>query len=49
MKKRSESNFGLHFDFHADGKTKDLGKNFRAEDLDYLLSVVRRDFSQCDT
>ena len=49
MKKRSESNFGLHFDFHADGKTKDLGKNFRAEDLDYLLSEVRPDFIQCDT
>lgn len=49
MKRRSESNFGLHFDFHADGKTPELGKNFRAEDVAYLMEEVRPDFVQCDT
>ena len=49
MKRRSESNFGLHFDLHADDKMKDLGGDFRPEDLEYLLAEVRPDFVQCDT
>ena len=49
MKRRSESNFGLHFDFHADGKTENLGANFRPDEVEYMISEVRPDFVQCDT
>ena len=48
MRKRKDSFFGLHFDFHA-GKT-DVGLGYcDVELLDKMLSEVKPDFVQCDT
>lgn len=49
MKKRTESFFGLHFDFHAKENTKNIGKHFKHEWLDELLETVKPDFVQCDS
>ncbi len=49
MKKRTESFFGLHFDFHARETTKNIGKTFKYEWIDELLETVKPDFVQCDT
>ncbi len=48
MKKRTESFFGLHFDFHARETTKNIGKTFKYEWIDELLETVKPDFVQCD-
>ena len=49
MKKRTESFFGLHFDFHAKETTQDIGKSFKEEWIEELLETVKPDFIQCDT
>jgi len=49
MKRRTESFFGLHFDFHARETTKNIGKTFKYEWIDELLETVKPDFVQCDT
>ena len=48
MRKRKDSFFGLHFDFHADRNCKGLG-DCNVELIDKMLSEVRPDFVQCDT
>ena len=49
MKKRAESYFGLHFDFHANESTKDIGGEFSDAVLEEILRKVKPDFVQCDT
>lgn len=48
MRKRKDSFFGLHFDFHADKNTKGLGCCDEAL-IDEMLEKVKPDFVQCDT
>lgn len=47
--KRKDCFFGLHFDFHANGQTTDIGKNFDAALLDRIITETKPDFIQCDT
>ncbi len=48
MRKRKDSFFGLHFDFHADKNSVGLGK-CNVDVIDKMLSEVKPDFVQCDT
>lgn len=48
MKKRADSFFGIHFDFHA-LPNQTIGSDFRPEVVAELLDRVRPDFVQCDT
>ena len=48
MRKRKDSFFGLHFDFHANKSSIGLG-DCDVELLDKMLSEVKPDFVQCDT
>ncbi|MBO7297623.1 MAG: hypothetical protein J6U60_01090 [Clostridia bacterium] len=48
MKKRTESFFGLHFDFHATKTTREIGKTFKYEWISELLETVKPDYVQCD-
>lgn len=47
--KRKDCYFGLHFDFHANEETKNIGKNFDANILEKIITEVKPDFVQCDT
>ena len=47
--KRKDCFFGLHFDYHANEHTKDIGKGFSAEVLERIVTQVQPDFIQCDT
>lgn len=47
--KRKDCFFGLHFDFHANKETKDVGKGFSPEVLERIVTQVQPDFIQCDT
>ena len=48
MKKRKDSFFGIHFDFHAvEGQV--VGEDFRPEVVAELLDKTKPDFAQCDT
>ena len=48
MKKRKDSFFGIHFDFHAvEGQI--VGEDFRPEVVAELLDKTKPDFAQCDT
>lgn len=48
MKKREDSFFGIHFDFHAQaGQT--VGTDYRPEVVAEMLDRVKPDFVQCDT
>lgn len=49
MKKRRDSFFGLHFDFHANKETKGIGSEFDPAVLEKILTSVKPDFVQCDT
>jgi hypothetical protein len=40
--------FGLHFDFHAEGGDKMVGRNLSEAQLDSLLTAVNPDFIQVD-
>ena len=49
MKKRKESFFGLHFDFHASPeKCPAMGLNLREEDIREICRTVKPDFIQID-
>ncbi|WP_128548675.1 hypothetical protein [Larkinella soli] len=47
--RRSDSFFGLHFDFHAGRNDSTIGRTLTAGMIDTLLSRVRPDFIQVDT
>ena len=47
--KRRDCFFGLHFDYHANEDTKDIGKGFSPEVLERIVAQVQPDFIQCDT
>ena len=48
MKKREDSFFGIHFDFHAQrGQT--VGADYRPEVVEEMLDRVKPDYVQCDT
>lgn len=47
--KRKDCFFGLHFDYHANQDTKDIGKGFSPEVLERIVTEVQPDFIQCDT
>ena len=47
--KRKDCFFGLHFDYHANKDTKDIGKGFSPEVLERIVTQVQPDFIQCDT
>lgn len=49
MMKRKDSYFGLHFDFHANEETRDIGAEFDGAVLERILREVKPDFIQCDT
>ena len=47
--KRKDCFFGLHFDYHANEHTKDIGKGFSPEVVERIVTEVQPDFIQCDT
>lgn len=47
--KRKDCFFGLHFDYHANEHTRDIGKQFDASVLEKIIREVKPDFIQCDT
>jgi hypothetical protein len=47
-KRRSDSFFGIHFDFHATMENKEIGKTFDAATVDSFLTIVKPDFVQVD-
>jgi hypothetical protein len=49
QKKRSESFFGVHFDFHATNNDCNIGKTLNVEMVDSFLSSVKPDYIQIDT
>ena len=49
MKKRSESFFGLHFDFHADPNDNvSVGATLKEDDIREICRLIRPDFIQID-
>lgn len=48
-KRRSESFFGMHFDFHAGPGQKNIGANSNPELIARMLDAVKPDYVQCDT
>jgi hypothetical protein len=46
--RRSESFFGLHFDFHASKTDSTIGKTITYEMVDSLLTLVKPDYIQVD-
>ena len=49
MKKRSESFFGLHFDFHADPNDNvSVGAALKEDDIREICRLIRPDFIQID-
>ena len=46
--KRSQSFFGLHFDFHANETDSAIGKTLTEEMVDSMLTMVKPDFIQVD-
>jgi hypothetical protein len=49
IKSRSESFFGVHFDFHAQPNDNQIGKSLTYEMVDQFLSIVKPDYIQVDT
>lgn len=47
--KRADCYFGLHFDFHANEWTRDIGEEFDEKIVERICKEVRPDFIQCDT
>lgn len=47
--KRKDCFFGLHFDYHANACTKDIGKGFSPDVVERIVTEVQPDFIQCDT
>ena len=49
MKRRSESSFGLHFDFHASpARGKVIGATLKEEDIREICRYIKPDFIQVD-
>jgi hypothetical protein len=46
--KRSESFFGIHFDFHAGHDCTEVGKNVTRRMVEDIIKQVRPDYIQCD-
>ncbi len=46
--KRSESFFGIHFDFHAGEDCTNIGQNTTEDMLEYIIDTVKPDYVQCD-
>ena len=46
--RRSESFFGLHFDFHAGEDCKEVGKDVTPEMVKAILDAAKPDYVQCD-
>ena len=49
MKKRKDSFFGMHFDFHAHNNQTGIGEFCDYDTIDELLTKVKPDYIQCDT
>jgi hypothetical protein len=47
-RRRADSFFGLHYDFHASKDCKDVGKNLTPAMIRELCRVVKPDYLQCD-
>ncbi|MBL9138504.1 MAG: alpha-L-fucosidase [Verrucomicrobiales bacterium] len=47
--RRSESYFGLHFDFHAGDDCKEIGKNTTREMVERIIDAARPDYIQVDS
>ncbi len=47
--KRKDCFFGLHFDYHANADTKNIGKEIDREVIERIVREVKPDFIQCDT
>ncbi len=47
--KRKDCFFGLHFDYHANEATRDIGIRFDKKTVEKIVKEVRPDFIQCDT
>ncbi len=47
--KRKDSFFGLHFDYHANADTKNIGKELDTNVIERIVTEVKPDFIQCDT
>ncbi|MCC7375675.1 MAG: alpha-L-fucosidase [Verrucomicrobiales bacterium] len=47
--KRSESYFGLHFDFHAGDDCNEIGKNTTREMVERIIDAARPDYIQVDS
>lgn len=47
--KRKDCFFGLHFDFHANAETPDIGADFDESTVERIAREVKPDFIQCDT
>ena len=47
-RKRSDCFFGLHFDFHADVDSVEIGKSITSEMIGSMLDSVKPDYVQCD-
>lgn len=48
IKRRDESFFGMHFDFHAKSYSENIGENLNYKALSRLLEEVKPDYVQCD-
>ncbi len=48
-KRREDSFFGLHFDFHAQPDQKNIGENCDPNLIRNLIAEVKPDYIQCDT
>ena len=48
FKRRKDLVFGLHFDFHANLDSPNIGENFTEEMVQTIIDTVHPDFIQCD-
>ena len=47
--KRKDCFFGMHFDFHANASSKDIGKELDENVIAKIVDQIQPDFMQCDT
>lgn len=48
LKRRKDTIFGLHFDFHATENSPAIGENFTADMVQEIIDLVKPEFIQCD-
>lgn len=48
-KRREDSFFGMHFDFHAGKDQRGIGENCNPDTIERLINQVKPDYIQCDT